>query len=232
MVPGMTVAIHTLPRRAVVFDLDGTLVDTAPDLCGALNWVLERMDRPQVAVEDVRHMVGEGARKLIERALAASGPAPSAEEVDAHVVHFLDHYRRHLSAHSVPFPGVEATLDALTDSGAQIGICTNKPEALAVRLMDDLGLGRRFPVILGGDSLPVKKPDPGHLVGTIKRMGAVLENTVFVGDSHIDVAAARGAGVPVVAVSFGYSLVDAAELGADTVIHAFPELLDALDRLS
>lgn len=221
-----------LTRPAIVFDLDGTLVDTAPDLCGALNWVLEREGRPHVPVEDVRHMVGEGARKLIERGLAASGPTPSADDVEDHVVHFLDHYRRNLSAHSVPFPGVEETLDALADLGAQVAICTNKPEGLAVQLLDELGLGHRFPVILGGDSLPVKKPDPGHVIGTVERMGATLGDTVFVGDSHVDVAAARGAGVPVVAVSFGYSLVDATELGADVVIDTFPELLDALDRLS
>ncbi|NQV20992.1 MAG: phosphoglycolate phosphatase [Rhodospirillales bacterium] len=221
-----------LTRRAIVFDLDGTLIDTAPDLCGALNWVLAREGRPLVPVEDVRHMVGEGARKLIERGLAASGPPPSADDVEGHVVHFLDHYRRNLSAHSVPFPGVEETLDALADLGAQVAICTNKPQGLAVQLLDELGLGHRFPVILGGDSLPVKKPNPGHVIGTVERMGAALGDVVFVGDSHVDVAAARGAGVPVVAVSFGYSLVDATELGADVVIDTFPELLDALDRLS
>jgi phosphoglycolate phosphatase len=222
----------TLSRRTIVFDLDGTLVDTAPDLCSALNWVLERIDRPQVALDDVRNMVGEGARKLIERALAASGPAPSAEEVESHVVHFLDHYQRNMSVQSVPFPGVEETLDTLAGLGAQVAICTNKPEEMAVLLLDDLGLGHRFPVILGGDSLPMKKPDPGHLIGTVERMGASLDDTVFVGDSHIDVAAARGAGVPVIAVSFGYSLVDPAELGADMVIHTFPDLPDALSRLS
>lgn len=221
-----------LTRSSIVFDLDGTLIDTAPDLCGALNWVLERIDRPLVPVEDVRHMVGEGARGLIERGLSASGPTPTPDEVESHVVHFLDHYRRNLSAQSVPFPGVEETLDALADLGARIAICTNKPEEMAVQLMDDLGLGHRFPVILGGDSLPVRKPDPGHIIGTVERMGAALEDVVFVGDSHVDVAAARGAGVPVIAVSFGYSLVDAAELGADTVIHAFPDLLQALDRVS
>lgn len=222
----------TLLRRTIVFDLDGTLVDTAPDLCGALNWVLEREGRPLVPVEDVRHMVGEGARKLIERGLAASGPTPDAAEIEDHVVHFLDHYRRNLSAQSALFPGVEETLDALTGEGAQIAICTNKPEGLAVQLMDELGLGHRFPVILGGDSLPVRKPDPGHLLGTIQRMGAALSDTVFVGDSHVDVATARAARVPVIAVSFGYSLVDASQLGADTVIDRFSELIPALDHLA
>lgn len=226
------VASMALARSAIVFDLDGTLIDTAPDLCGALNWVLERAGRPPVPVEDVRHMVGEGARRLIERGLSASGPSPSPIELEGHVVHFLDHYRRNLSAQSAPFPGVEETLDALADLGARVAICTNKPEDLAVQLIDDLGLGHRFPVILGGDSLPVRKPDPGHIIGTVERMGAELSDVVFVGDSHVDVAAARGAGVPVIAVSFGYSLVDASELGADTVIHAFPDLLDALTRVS
>jgi phosphoglycolate phosphatase len=218
--------------NTIVFDLDGTLIDTAPDLCGALNWVLERVDRPLVSVEDVRHMVGEGARKLIERGLAASGPTPDADEVEGHVVHFLDHYRRNLSTASVPFPGVEATLDELADRGANIAICTNKPVDLAVQLINDLGLTHRFPVILGGDSLPVRKPDPGHVTATIEQMGASLDDTVFVGDSHVDVAAAKNAGLPVIAVSFGYSLVDARELGATTVIDTFPDLIPALDQLS
>jgi len=226
------VTAMTLTRRTIVFDLDGTLIDTAPDLCGALNWVLERIGRPKMTVDQVRGLVGEGARRLITQGLSASGPTPSADEVESHVIHFLDHYRRNLSAESVPFPGLDETLDTLADLGAKVAICTNKPEEMALQLMDDLGLRHRFPVILGGDSLPVRKPDPGHLIGTVERMGAQLHDTVFVGDSHVDVAAARGAGVPVVAVSFGYSLVDPMELGADTVIHALSELPDALRRLS
>jgi phosphoglycolate phosphatase len=222
----------TLRWRNVVFDLDGTLVDTAPDLCGALNWVLERAGLPPVAVDDVRHMVGEGARNLIKRGLAAHGPAPTANEVEDHVVHFLDHYRRNLSAHSAPFPGVDDTLKALSDVGIQFAICTNKPEEMALQLMSDIGLRHRFPVILGGDSLPVRKPDPEHLISTVARMGGLLKDTVFVGDSHVDVTAARGAGVPVIAVSFGYSPVEANLLGADAVIDSFPELIPALDRLS
>lgn len=215
----------------IVLDLDGTLVETAPDLCAALNHVLSTEGRPGLSVDQVRDLVGEGARRLIERGLAASGPEPDADEIEAHLPLFLEFYGANIANESAPFPGVRETLAALNAQGARLGICTNKPHALTCKLLRALNLETCFEAVLGGDSLAVRKPDPGHLLGVVEALGAERSGTVMVGDSPIDVACARAAGVPVVAVSYGYSRVAAADLGADLVIERFAELPAALARL-
>ena len=154
----------------VVFDLDGTLVDTAPDLCAALNHALSVLGRPGVPAEDVRHMVGHGARKLLERGLAASGDV-SPELVEAGVPPFMDYYRAHIADGSQPYPGVEAALDELTTAGCTLAICTNKPAALSAALIAALGWDGRFAANIGFDSVPAPKPDPGHLLATIAAVG-------------------------------------------------------------
>lgn len=213
--------------RCVVFDLDGTLVDTGPDLTAATNHVLALAGRPAVTVEEVRDMVGLGARKLIERGLAYTGGG-TPELAESLLQPFLDYYARNVCVGSQPFPGVEQALAQLQDAGVLIGICTNKPEALSLALIETLGWRRFFPVNIGGDSLPFRKPDGRHILTVVERLGGNPHETVMVGDSAVDVGAARDAGLPVVAVSFGFSSVPAAELEADALIDHYDQLMDAL----
>jgi phosphoglycolate phosphatase len=227
----MSKAIPALPAR-VVFDLDGTLVDTAPDLTAALNHVLRSEGRAPVPEESVRHMVGHGAAKLIERGMHATGGLPGPEHLDRLFRRFIEHYRANLSVGSRPFPNAVAALETLAAAGVGLAVCTNKPEGLARRLLADLAMDRLLPVVLGGDSLPVKKPDPAHLLATLERLGGGPAGAVMVGDSQTDLAAARAAGVPVVLVSFGYTPVPAAELGADALIDDFDDLIPALARFA
>lgn len=214
----------------VVFDLDGTLVDTAPDLTSALNYALSVLERPPVAAESVRHMVGHGARKLLERGLVASGGATPAM-IEAGVPAFLEYYWQHIADGSRPFPGVGPALDRLAVAGCRLAVCTNKPVALAQGLLGALGWTERFGAVLGFDSVPLPKPDPGHVWATIDAVGGRVEDTVYVGDSMTDVAAARAAGVPVVVVSFGFSDRPASALGADLVIDHYDDLDGALAKL-
>ena len=211
----------------VVFDLDGTLVDTAPDLCAALNHALGVLGRPGIDAATVRHLVGHGARALIERGLAETGGGDEASIARA-LPAFLDYYADHIADGSRPFDGTEAALDALAAAGVVAAICTNKPVALAVQLVDALGWSGRFAAVLGGDSLPVKKPDGAHVLATVAAAGGDASGAIFVGDTAVDVAAARAAGLPVVVVSFGFAAVTAGTLGADAVIDHFDALLPAL----
>ncbi len=229
MDPSRTLA-KDLPGT-VVFDLDGTLVDTAPDLTAALNHALAALGRPPVPAEDVRHMVGHGARRLLERGLAASGGA-TPDLVEAGVPHFLAFYADHIADGSRPYPGVEAALDALAAAGCRLAICTNKPQALADALVAALGWGGRFAATIGFDAVPRPKPDPGHLTAAVAAAGGDMANMVFVGDSITDTDTARAAGVPVVAVAFGFSDRPVAELGADIVIDDYAGLLPALRQLA
>jgi phosphoglycolate phosphatase len=212
--------------ETVVFDLDGTLVDTAPDLTAALNAVLTRAGRNPVGLDEVRHMVGRGAKVLIERAMAASGPPASEAEVDDFMAHFLEHYDANIAATSRPFTGVETLARKLKAGGHKLGICTNKPIGLSLKLLDLLNLRPLFPVVLGADSRPYKKPDPRHLFDTIAELGGRNDSAVLIGDSETDVKTARAANIPVVVVSFGYTEIPPRELGGDVVIDHF----DALEQ--
>ena len=216
--------------ETVVFDLDGTLVDTGPDLTAALNHALGSLGRPAVDAPTVRHLVGHGARALIERGLELSGGG-SPGEVAAALPRFLDYYAAHICVGSRPFDGVVAALDALAAAGVRLAICTNKPVALSAALVAELGWTARFAANLGGDSLAVRKPDPAPVLATIAAAGGDARRTVFVGDSIVDVTAARAARVPVVAVSFGFADRPALELGADHVIDHFDALVPALAGL-
>ena len=214
----------------IVFDLDGTLVDTAPDLCAALNHALGVLGRPGVPAGDVRHMVGHGARKLLERGLLASGDM-TPELVEAGFKPFLAYYADHIADASQPFAGVVEALDALAAAGCVLAICTNKPVALSRALVAALGWSDRFAANLGFDSVPRAKPDPGHLLATIAAAGGRPETSVFIGDSITDTDTGRAAGIPVIAVSFGFSDRPAADLGADMVIDDYADLLPALRAL-
>jgi phosphoglycolate phosphatase len=212
----------------VVFDLDGTLVDSAPDLVATLNIVFARIGLPPVAYDAARNMVGGGARAMIVRGLKAEGRTLDVAEVDRLVSDFIDHYSVHIADRSRPFPGLEATLDALAARGCRFAVCTNKLEWLAVRLLDALALSERFAAICGGDTFGLQKPDPELLRRTIARAGGDADWAVMVGDSITDIATARGAGVPVVAVDYGYTQTPVTELGADRVVSALSALPNAV----
>src|SRR5262245_4163851 len=216
---------------AAVFDLDGTLVDTAPDLVTTLNTVFAREGLPPVAYEAARNMVGGGARHMIERGLAAERRTLPAAEIDRLCHDFIDHYAAHIADHSRPFPGLEAALDELSGRGLSLIVCTNKLEWLSVRLLDALGLSKRFVAICGADTFGLKKPDPELLRRTLGRAGGRAERAVMVGDSANDVDMARAAGIPVIAVNFGYTETPVGELNADRVISAFRDLPTAVFAL-
>ncbi|MCC6920636.1 MAG: phosphoglycolate phosphatase [Alphaproteobacteria bacterium] len=215
----------------LVFDLDGTLVDTAPDLCGAMNAVLALHDRAPVPIAEVRHMVGRGARVLMERGFAFTGAPAGGAQLDGLFEAFLAHYAAHIADESVPFPGARETLAALRAQGHGLGICTNKPERLSHALLDALDLGPFFGAVLGADTLPVRKPDPRHLLETIARLGGDPERAVMIGDSETDAETARAAGVPLVIFTFGYTALDPQTFGADALLHGYDELPAALDRI-
>jgi phosphoglycolate phosphatase len=223
--------VSGLIPESVIFDLDGTLVDTAPDLTAALNAVLIRAGRSTVPLDEVRHMVGRGARALIERAMAETGPPADAAAMDDMFRHFLEHYEANISATSRPFAGAEAVVGRLSARGHLVGVCTNKPEGLSLKLLSELKLRDLFPVVLGADSRPYRKPDPRHLWDTISALGGRKESAVMIGDSDTDVNTAHAANVPVIAVSFGYTETPARDLGADIVIDHFDELEAALRKI-
>jgi phosphoglycolate phosphatase len=214
--------------NVVAFDLDGTLADTAPDLAASLNHALVRLGRPEVPAEQVRHLIGHGARALLRRGLAASGEAPE-ELVEAGFPLFIDHYLDHICIGTRPYPGVEAALDALKAQDVRIALCTNKVEVLTFALLDALGWRERFDAVVGGDTLPMRKPDPAPLLEAIARAGG--GPAAFVGDSIIDADTARAAGVPFVAVSFGFSDRPVEQLGADATIDDYGALGRVLANL-
>lgn len=217
-----------MPAPLVVFDLDGTLVDTAPDLVTTLNTIFARQGLPQIGYAAGRNMVGGGARMMIERGLTAAGRVVAPGDLDQLVAEFIDHYANHIAEHSRPFPGVEAALDTLSARGLRLAVCTNKLEWLSVRLLQALGLAQRFVAICGPDTFQCAKPDPRILQCTIAKCEADGRPTVMVGDSATDIATARAAGIPVIAVDFGYTDVAVQELGPDRVIGKFEDLPEAV----
>src|SRR5437868_5973291 len=215
----------------VVFDLDGTLVDTAPDLVNALNFVLLREGLPAVPLQSARRMIGAGARKLIERGLELDGRAVALEDVTRLTNDFIDHYAAHIADESRPFEGLEDALDRLAGRGYRLAVCTNKLEWLSRLLLDELALSARFSAICGADTFGVSKPDPAILQQTVARAGGELASTVMVGDAGTDIGVARRAGVPVIGVSFGYTEVPIADLNPDRLIGHMRELPEAVASL-
>jgi phosphoglycolate phosphatase len=215
----------------IVFDLDGTLVDTAPDLIATLNTILGREGLPPVAFAAARNMVGGGARHMIESGLRAEGLTPVAAEVERMVGQFIEHYAAHIADRSRPFPGVEAALDELVRGGCRLAVCTNKLEWLSLRLLDALGLTARFAAICGADTFGVQKPDAAILHGTVARAGGHSARAIMVGDAITDIAVARAAGIAVIAVDFGYSETPVAELAPDRIVSSFERLPAAVFAL-
>jgi phosphoglycolate phosphatase len=216
----------------VVFDLDGTLVDTAPDLIESLNVALTREGLPPVGYAAGRDMIGGGARKMIEAALKLEKRALSDAVVDRLFADFIAHYAEHVADRSRPFPGLDAALDRLAARGCRFAVCTNKLEGLSRLLLDALGLSGRFAAICGQDTFGIQKPDPEILHRTIRAAGGEARYAVMVGDSGTDIATARAAGIPVVAVDFGYSEIPVRELGPDRLVSHYDQLAAAVIELA
>jgi phosphoglycolate phosphatase len=213
----------------IIFDLDGTLVDTAPDLIATLNTILSREGLPGLPADEARGLIGHGARRTLERGVAIAGRAGA--DIDRLFSDFIAYYSDHIADRSRPFPGVEAALDTLAERGCTFAVCTNKLEALSVRLLTTLGLADRFATICGQDTFGVQKPNPEALLRTLRRAGGRLESAIMVGDSLTDIAAAKAAPMPVVAVDFGYTDVPVKDLGPDKVISHYRNLPDAVEML-
>lgn len=216
----------------VVFDLDGTLAETAPDIMRTLNVILEREGLPALPVERARELVGAGARALIERGFKVSGRPLGPEKLELLFQDFLTIYAEAVAPNSFIHDGVIDALDTLAAEGFVFGVCTNKPILHTRLILDHFAITDRFAAIAGRDSFPFFKPDPRHLTQTIAEAGADPRRAVMVGDSHTDVATARAAGLPVVCVPFGYTDVPVEALEPDVVIQHFSELPQAVRRLT
>ena len=216
----------------VVFDLDGTLVDTAPDLISALNFILAREGLPPVPLHAARNMIGAGARKLIERGLELEGRIAGVEDIDRLTRDFVDYYAAHIADASRPFEGLEDALDDLAAKGYRFAVCTNKLEWLSKLLLERLGLSSRFSAICGADTFGVAKPDPAILRQTVARAGCELSSAIMVGDAGPDIGVARRAGIPVIGVEFGYTEVPIAELKPDRLVAHMRDLPAAVASLT
>ena len=220
-----------MPDRAVIFDLDGTLVDTAPDLMRATNHVLETLGRRPITMDDVRVFVGHGARALLTRGLAATGGLPDGYDVESDYRRFVAFYSDNIAGGSVPFPGLIPLLNRLQGAGIAMGVCTNKLEGLSVQLLEALDMKKYFGSVIGPDTVGVAKPDPRPFHEAVARLGLQDPLAVMVGDSETDILTARNAGVPVIGVPFGYTPRPVAEFGPDRMISHFDEAWDALEDL-
>src|SRR5215469_5146498 len=209
---------------ALVFDLDGTLVDTAPDILGALNFVLVREGRRLVTRADLRHLVGHGARTMFGEALAITGGPLPEDRVVALIDDYIAHYRAHIADESRPFPGVEETLAGFVQAGARLGVLTNKPQELAVPLLETLGLAQYFASIHGAGRFSYSKPDARVFHHVVEEMGGHGAGALMVGDSTTDAKTARAAEVPVILLTYGYTPDPVETLGADAIAHDFSAL--------
>jgi phosphoglycolate phosphatase len=215
----------------LVFDLDGTLAETAPDLMAALNVVLASEGVAPAPVEAARRLLGAGGRVLIQRGFALAGRTLDPPTLDRLFAAFLAYYNAHIADHSHLFPGVVAALDRCAAAGWRLAVCTNKLEHSSKLLLGELGVIDRFAFVCGQDTFGVGKPDPRPLIETIRAAGGDPANAIMIGDSLTDIATARAAKAPVIAVDFGYTDVPVAELGPDRVISHFDALFDAAAAL-
>lgn len=211
----------------IAFDLDGTLVDTAPDLIGVLNRLLTETDLPTLPMDQGRPLIGKGARALIDRGFRAAGTVLEPAELEAHFERFLELYIARIADESRPFPGCLEALDALRAAGAKLCVCTNKRTHLSVALLTQLGMIDRFEAVVGGDLPPAIKPDPRHLALAVERAGGQMDRAIMVGDASPDAGAARAAGAGLILVEFGYTDTPVAELGPDFLIGHYDELFAA-----
>jgi len=220
-----------MKNLTIAFDLDGTLVETAPDLIRATNHTLGLIGEAPVPPADIRPSISFGGRAMIVKALNIRQVRMSEGEIDGLVQHFMTYYAENIAAESHAFPGLEAALDNLAASGARLVVCTNKREGLSRLLLEKLGLANRFAAVAGRDTFAFFKPNPAHLTGVIELAGGDPRRAVMVGDSNTDVLTARAAGVPVIGVPFGYTDVPMSELGPDAVMEHYDDLAATIERV-
>lgn len=221
-----------MQNLTVVFDLDGTLVETAPDLIAATNHVMRRAGLAPVPAAHIRPSISFGARAMIEKGLQFHARSLPNVEIDRLLQLFLAHYAENIAVESHAYPGLETALETLAARGATLAVCTNKQHALSRRLLDALGLSRHFKALAGRDTFPVCKPHPDHLTGAIAMAGGDAQRAIMVGDSETDIKTARAAGIPVIGVPFGYTDIPIHELKPDAVITHYRELETAIAALS
>jgi phosphoglycolate phosphatase len=216
--------------KAVIFDLDGTLVDSAPDLMLATNHVLSRLERRPISMDEVRSFVGHGARALIARGAAATGDAIDEKTLHFYHAEFLRYYEKNIAVNSVAFPGVIDLLNRCAADGLKMGVCTNKYEGLSVRLLQALDMAKYFGAVVGTDTIKIAKPDPAPYLETAKRLGIPAKDSIMIGDSETDILTARAAGVPVIAVTFGYTQQPVTSYNPDYLVSHFNEIWDIIQK--
>jgi phosphoglycolate phosphatase len=222
---------ETLWPKAVVFDLDGTLIESLPDIQLATNRTLEDFGLAPLDDKTTRGFVGKGSRHLLTQALLHYGKVPEDEEIDYAYLRFLHHYGLAPNEAGYVFPGVTGTLRALTDAGHELAVCTNKPHAPTIQVMEAYGIGHFFDVIVGGDDVENRKPHPDHLLETTRRLNMDKADVVFVGDSENDIQASVAADIRSVLLTYGYSSLPHDSLGADVIVDTFPEVIGAIDTI-
>jgi phosphoglycolate phosphatase len=222
--------------RGAIFDLDGTLADTAEDLLNAANAALAPRGLPLLTIAEDKPFAGRGGRAMIRRSIARAGRNPDdADEIrltDALYPELLEAYGAGLARHTRLYDGVEGCLDLLESAGWRLGVCTNKPERLALDLLGQLGVLDRFGAVLGADTLPVRKPDPEHFFETARRIGAHPTRSVMLGDTSTDRETARAAGVPCILVTFGFAAEPLADLAPEAIAGHYDEIAAILERLA
>lgn len=214
--------------RAIIFDLDGTLIDSAPDLADALNSVLRSEGLREQALDDVKGMVGAGAKVLIQRGFAANGKALSESEAERLLPAFIADYRARATDKTRLMPGAQRLLTELAAAGIGLGLCTNKPEDISRQILEDFAIASLFGSIVGGDTTPAKKPDPRPLLHSLAELRCAADKALMVGDSAADAGVARAAGTGLALVTFGYSQVPVRDMGADVLVEEFDAFLPAL----
>lgn len=218
------------PLPALVFDLDGTLIESAPEIRRCLNRLLGEYGRPSLTLPDVEQMIGSGVAKLVDRGFRATGGQP--DDFDVALRRFIAMYGAAPIDETPVYEGVPEILAQLHDAGHVMAICTNKLHGPTVKILEGLGLARYFRAVAGGDSFAVRKPERGHLLGVLEQLGAAREDAIMIGDSPNDIGCAIAAGVRSIAVSYGYSRVPPAELGADLLVDRFADLPKAIATLA
>lgn len=213
---------------AILFDLDGTLADSAPDIAMALNLLLDEQNLPRFSTQTVTKMVGGGVPLLIERALKAHGQGVEKDHIAALAARFLEIYTPRAAVLTRLFPGVRGLLESYRDDGVRLGVCTNKPEGVTRMILNALGVAHLFGAVVGGDTLAVKKPDPAPLHAALGILKCAPQHALMVGDSAADANAARAAGIPVILVTFGYTRTPVQELENDGIVESFAKLPEAI----
>jgi phosphoglycolate phosphatase len=215
----------------LVFDLDGTLIDSAPDIAIAVNRLMVELGRPEFELAEIRRMVGDGAGTLVGRILTSAGVTHRPEELDGYLQRYLTLYEADPVRLTRPYPGVRETLVALKEAGFRCAICTNKPQRSTEMVLDALDLTHHFGAVLGADAVRHRKPHPDHLEAALNAIGATPHQAVMIGDSINDVMPARALGVPSIVMAYGYGRVPLKELGADLILDAFEALPEALRKI-